>query len=80
MTIKKLSPEQAAQLVKTAHIHVRIHWAAKYRFGQALWNILPDELASYFRSTEHDFFYLTNENKVLSVFLDNYVEQKEKTK
>lgn len=74
MAIKRLSPEQAAQLVKTAHIHVRIHWADKYRFGQALWNILPDELALHFNGTEHDFFYWTNENKVISVFLDNYVE------
>lgn len=74
MTIKRLSPEQATEMINLAQEHVHLNQSAKYRFGQALWNILPDDLASYFRSTKYDFFYWTNENKILSVFLDNYVE------
>lgn len=74
MSIKKLSPEQATEMIKLSYEHVRLNRPAKYRFGQALWNILPDELTLHFNGTEHDFFYWTNENKVLSVFLANYVE------
>ena len=74
MTIKRLSPEQATEMIKLAYEHVHLNQLAKYRFGQALWNILPDELMLHFHGTEHDFFYWVDENKVLSVFLDNYVE------
>ena len=71
---KKLTKEQAAQTLKTAYEHVHLNRSAKYRLGQAIWNILPDELTTHFHGTEHDFFYWTDEAKVINVFMDKYVE------
>ena len=72
---KKLTKEQAAETLKTAYEHVHLNRLANYRLGQAIWNILPDELTMQFHGTEYDFFYWTNDNKVVNIFMDKYVEQ-----
>lgn len=69
---KRLTKEQATQTLKTAYEHVFLNRPAKYRLGQAIWNILPDELAMQFHATEYDFFYWTDNNKVVNAFMDNY--------
>lgn len=43
------------------------------RFGQALFNLLPNEVYAYFTGTKNDFFYWTDEDKVLQVFCTEYV-------
>lgn len=75
---KMLTKEQATQTLKTALEHARLNILANYRLGQAIWNILPDELKMQFHNTKHDFFYWTDDAKVVNVFMDNYVEQENK--
>lgn len=39
-----------------------------YRLGQAIWNLLPDEIANEHRASDVDFFYWTDDERVLNVF------------
>jgi hypothetical protein len=44
-----------------------------YRLGQAIFNLLPKEVSDTIYMTELDFFFWTDDNKVLQVFYDNLV-------
>lgn len=47
-----------------------------YRFGQALWNVLPNEVTQNLHGKkELDFFYWTDENKVMEV-VEQYILEK----
>lgn len=44
-----------------------------YRFGQALWNLLPVELWQQYTGTDIDFFYWVDEKSVEETFFKHYV-------
>lgn len=47
-----------------------------YRFGQALWNILPNEVTKDLHGKkDFDFFYWTDNNAVMKVVLENILEK-----
>lgn len=73
--MKIYSIEDAALLVMAARKEVKQH--PHLRFGQALFNLLPNEVYAYFTGTKNDFFYWTDEKKVLQVFWTEYVEHKD---
>lgn len=43
------------------HAKVNQDPRAKYRFGQALWNVLPDKVTNPIYMTEKDFFHWSDE-------------------
>lgn len=73
--MKIYSVEDAALLVIAARNQVRQQ--PYIRLGQALFNLLPAEVYAYFTGTKNDFFYWTDEQKVLQVFWTEYVEHKD---
>lgn len=73
----KLTQEQADDLILKAYTLVGEHYRAKYRLGQAIWNLLPKETSDPFHGTSHDFFYWEDDSKVLEVFLEHYVGTEE---
>lgn len=44
------------------------------RYGQAIWSILPDEVADYYHNTPQDFFYEEDEDKVGQLFFYGMTE------
>lgn len=69
--MKIYSIEDAALLVMAARKEAKQY--PHLRFGQALFNMLPNEVYAYFTGTKNDFFYWTDEEKVLQVFWTEYV-------
>lgn len=55
-----LTPDQATELLIQAYSQVDEH----YRLGQAVWNLLPPQVAVRFHRTQHDFFYFKDTAKV----------------
>lgn len=45
------------------------------RFGQVLWNSLPNELANHYVGSAHDFFYWKDHDQIVTEFYGEYVEQ-----
>jgi len=67
----KLTHQQANELLGKVYKQRRI--SPSYRLGQGIFNLLPEDLAEYIRDT-NDFFYWTDEDKVLEVFYRECVE------
>lgn len=67
----KLTLTQAQSILETAN--TQMQQVPTYRLGQAIFNLLPEELANTIRGTERDFFYWIDDNKVFQVFYDNLV-------
>lgn len=67
--MKKLSQTDANYFVYKAHAKT----SNIYRFGQALYNLLPYEITSVINNTEYDFFYDTDHDTVIKKFYDNCV-------
>ena len=68
----KLTYEQAVKLVDRA---AKESTEVKhYRFGQALWNLMPSEVTDEFLLTEYDFFYWVDNARVVEVFYEHFVE------
>lgn len=73
----KVSQEKANQLIVNAHkVSGR---STSYRFGQSLFNSLPDSLQSEIANTDKDFYHMQNTNTVINMFYDNCVDGGEKT-
>ena len=68
----KLTYEQAIKLVEQASQESTE--IQHYRFGQALWNLIPIDVSSEYLSTDKDFFYWVDNNKVIEVFYQHFVE------
>ncbi len=69
----KLKVDQAVTLVKNAREYAdRFSYC---RFGQALFNSLPKDIANTHEGKETDFFYWLDDEKVLECFYQHYVEQ-----
>lgn len=69
----KLKVEEALTLVKNARQYVEKF--SYCRFGQALFNSLPKDVANSHAGKEMDFFYWLDDEKVLECFYANYVEK-----
>ena len=69
----KLSYTQAAKLVEQASQESLQN--RDYRFGQALWNIIPAEMTKEFTgSTTVDFFYWVDNARVVETFYAYFVD------
>ena len=68
----KLSYTQAAKLVEQAS--QESFQNRDYRFGQALWNLLPAEMTKEFLGTTRDFFYWKDNAKVIETFYEYFVD------
>lgn len=44
-----------------------------YRLGQSVFNLLPQELCRLITRTELDFFYWTNNDKVIECLYNNFL-------
>lgn len=67
----KLTLTQAQTILETANIQMQ--QVPTYRLGQAIFNLLPKGVSDTIYMTELDFFFWTDDNKVLQVFYDNLV-------
>ena len=68
----KLTYAQAVKLVEQASQESLQN--RNYRFGQALWNLLPDETTKNALGTTRDFFYWTDNAKVIETFYEYFVD------
>ena len=70
--MSKLTHMQAAKLIQQASQESTEN--KHYRFGQALWNLLPKEVGAPFYMTDKDFFLWGDNAKVIEVFYENFVD------
>jgi hypothetical protein len=75
--MKKLSQIEAGNLISKAWSDVRKYSINHYRFGQSLFNQLPQEMARAITNTEMDFFYEVNHEEVGRLFYLHCVENDE---
>ena len=68
----KLTYTQAVKLVEQASQESLQN--KDYRFGQALWNLLPAEMTKEFLGTTRDFFYWKDNAKVIETFYEYFVD------
>ena len=68
----KLTYAQAVKLVEQASQESLQN--RNYRFGQALWNLLPAEITKEFLGTTRDFFYWKDNAKVIETFYEYFVD------
>ena len=68
----KLTYAQATKLVEQASQESLQN--RDYRFGQALWNLLPAEMTKEFLGTTKDFFYWRDNAKVIETFYEFFVD------
>ena len=68
----KLAYTQAVKLVEQASQESLQN--KDYRFGQALWNLLPAEMTKEFLGTTRDFFYWKDNAKVIETFYEYVVD------
>lgn len=73
--MKKLTKQEALELLN--EVYAYCYTLKGYRLGQAIFNLLPQEIYNKFVDTDNDFFYWTDEEKVLQVFWTEYVEHKD---
>lgn len=69
----KLSYTQAAKLVEQASQESLQN--RDYRFGQALWNLIPAEMTAVHVFTTRDFFYWKDNAKVVETFYAYFVDK-----
>lgn len=69
----KLTYAQAVKLVEQASQESLQN--RDYRFGQALWNLLPAETTKDFLGTTRDFFYWKDIEKVIETFYEHFVDK-----
>ena len=70
--MSKLTHAQATELVEQASQESLQN--RDYRFGQALWNLLPAEMTKEFLGTTKDFFYWKDNAKVIETFYEFFVD------
>ena len=69
----KLTYAQAGKLVEQASQESLQN--RDYRFGQALWNMLPAEMTEDILGTTRDFFYWKDNAKVIETFYEFFVDK-----
>ncbi|AHK11592.1 hypothetical protein S140_185 [Shewanella sp. phage 1/40] len=68
----KITIHQSVELLNLARKQMASE--PTYRLGQAIFNLLPKTVSDNIRCTTNDFFYWTDEGKVLEVFYTECVE------
>ena len=68
----KLTYAQATKLVEQASKESLQN--RNYRFGQALWNLIPAEMIAVHVFTTRDFFYWKDNAKVVETFYAYFVD------
>lgn len=72
----KLTRVEASAVMTKANEDYLEHRLEGYRYGQALWNMLPVDVCEDKRGVQGvDFFYEEDHNKVLDMFSKYYVEE-----
>ena len=82
--MNKLTQQEAQDLIELVRSQLKVHPYTHLRFGQHLWNSIPKEMLEYYIVYEHflysdklipigyekdvDFFYMTDQNKVIETF------------
>lgn len=83
--MQKLNQQEAQDLIKKTWEMVALHTLGSYRFGQSLWNLIPNEiLKQYWKDSpfgldsgwakDVDFFYEQNPDIVIAKFYKFFVE------
>lgn len=77
--MSKLTQEEATVLIAQAWKDVSKHTLGSYRFGQALWNLIPDDLFDEIivkdgYNSMVDFYYEPNSDIVVEKFYRYFVE------
>lgn len=83
--MQKLTQSEAKDLIEKAWKQVSEHTLGSYRFGQSLWNLIPEDiLKQYWKDSpfgldsgwvrDVDFFYERNSDIALAKFYQYFVE------
>lgn len=72
--MKKLTQEEAQEVISKATVKVFQHRDAHYRLGQAIWNLIDTELTVDLLFTDADFFHDSDDAIALDKFYSNCVE------
>lgn len=79
--MKKLTQQEASDLIQKAWEEVSRHTLGSYRFGQVLYNLLPEDMHSFWRNIsadnfycEPDFYYEPDSNIATEKFYKYFVE------
>jgi hypothetical protein len=70
--MSKVSQKVANVFISQAYNWTHTH--PDYRFGQALFNILPERVTDPIRGTHMDFFHDTNNQRAIKKFFDFCVD------
>ena len=78
----KLTHDQLHYYIESAwatYHHVNEDPRAKYRFGQALWTELPNEVTDHLHGTTKDFYYWSDDRatEIISIAYLEFIEQGE---
>jgi len=73
--MNKLTQQEAQDLIQKAWHMVAEHHLVGYRFGQALWNIIPNDIYQKYSCTDKDFFYWQDSDKVTETFFKYFVQE-----
>lgn len=71
----KLTQKEASNLISKAWHDVHKYSLGGYRFGQALFNLLPNGMGSAIVNTDKDFFYFDDSEKATELFYKHCVEE-----
>lgn len=71
--IKLLTRDEADDLIRSASLEVMQH--SHIRYGQALWNSLPQEFILKYTATSADFFYERKDDVAAKKFYEHMVEK-----
>ncbi len=72
--MNKLTQQEAQDLIQKAWKLVSNRYLGSYRFGQALYNLLPESLYDEFKGSSKDFYDWQDHKKVTEVFYKYFVE------
>lgn len=70
--VNKLSQAEAQDIMAKAKEQMKEN--RHYRYGQAVWNLLPLELTKDFTNTHVDFFHSRDEEYVNEILFDCFVK------
>lgn len=77
--MNKLTQQEASDLIQKAWQEVSNYTLGSYRFGQVLWNLIPDKLSLAYWQVGYgygsvDFFYEPDSNIATEKFYKYFVE------
>ncbi len=70
----KLNKHEVQKYIDAANRQTQEGTSYHYRFGQAMWNLLPKEVTEEIYMTKFDFFYWTDYYAVMKVINEQLTE------